>query len=103
MDIILQMAKGMSYLHEKKIAHRDLKPANVLVHKIMVDELHKDNYVNVKLADFGLSKMDAHSNISETLSQGVGTRLYKAPELFQTTKQKTKNMMYFADGKIECT
>ena len=100
MDIILQIAKGMSYLHEKKIAHRDLKPANVLVHKIMVDELHKDNYVNVKLADFGLSKMDVYSNISEKLSQGIGTRLYKAPELFQNSNQDTKNMMYSAVEKM---
>ena len=100
MDIILQIAKGMSYLHEKKIVHQDLKPANVLVHKIMVDKLHKENYVNVKLADFGLSKMDVHSNISETLGQGVGTWLYKAPELFQTSKEKTKNMMCFAMEKV---
>jgi serine/threonine protein kinase len=100
MDIILQIAKGMSYLHEMKIAHMDLKPANVLVHKIMVDELHKDNYVNVKLADFGLSKTGAYSNISEKLSQGIGTRLYKAPELFQYTNQDTKNMMYSLVEKV---
>jgi serine/threonine protein kinase len=100
MDIILQIAKGMSYLHEKKIAHRDLKPANVLVHKIMVDELHKDNYVNVKLADFGLSKTDAYSNISEELSRGIGTRLYKAPELFQNKKRKRDNMMYTTVEKV---
>jgi serine/threonine protein kinase len=87
MDIILQIAKGMSYLHEKKIAHRDLKPANVLVHKIRVDELRKISYMNVKLADFGLSKIGAHTNISETLSQGIGTRLYKAPELFEHINQ----------------
>ena len=99
-DIILQIAKGMNYLHEKKIAHRDLKPANVLVHKITVDELHKDNYVNVKLADFGLSKTDAHSNISEKISQGIGTRLYKAPELFHYTNQKIKNTMSFAVKKV---
>ena len=100
MDIILQIAKGMSYLHEKKIAHRDLKPANVLVHEIMVDKLYKDNYVNVKLADFGLSKMDVYSNISEELSQGIGTRLYKAPELFQITKRKRENMMYSSTEKV---
>ena len=87
MDIILQIAKGMSYLHEKKIAHRDLKPANVLVHKIKVDELLKVSYMNVKLADFGLSKIGAHTNISEKLSQGIGTRLYKAPELFEHINQ----------------
>jgi serine/threonine protein kinase len=99
-NIILQIAKGMSYLHEKNITHRDLKPANVLVHKIMVHELLKDNYVNVKLADFGLSKTDVYSNISEELSQGIGTRLYKAPELFQNNKRKRENMMYSSVEKV---
>ena len=99
-DIILQIAKGMNYLHEKKIAHHDLKPANVLVHKIMVDELHKDNYANVKLANFGLSKTDAHSNNSEKSSQGIGTRLYKAPELIHYTNQNTKNMKYYVVEKL---
>ena len=100
MDIILQIAKGMSYLHEKNITHRDLKPANVLVHKFMVHKLLKDNYVNVKLADFGLSKTDVYSNISEELSQGIGTRLYKAPELFQNNKRKLENMMYSLVEKV---
>ena len=100
MDIIIQIAKGMSYLHEKKIAHRDLKPTNVLVRKTMVDKSLKDNYVNVKLADFGLSKMDVYSNISEELSQGIGTRLYKAPELFQNNKRKIENMMYSLVEKV---
>ena len=100
MDIILQIAKGMSYLHEKKITHRDLKPANVLVRKTMVDNLLKDNYVDVKLADFGLSKTDVYSNISEELSQGIGSRLYKAPELFQNIKPKRENMMYSLVEKV---
>lgn len=93
-DIILQIAKGMSYLHGKNIVHRDLKPDNVLVNKIMVEELHEDNYVHVKLADFGLSKMDVHSISYENLSRGLGSRLYKAPELFQNTEHDTKRSMY---------
>lgn len=82
-DIILQIAKGMSYLHKNNIAHRDLKPSNVLVNRFALDDLQKDNYVIVKLADFGLSKMNVNADTSNNLSQGVGTIFYKAPELFQ--------------------
>jgi serine/threonine protein kinase len=56
--------------------------------------------VNVKLADFGLSKTDAYSNISEELSRGIGTRLYKAPELFQNKNQKRDNMMFCTMEKV---
>jgi len=59
----------------------------------MVEELHKDNYVHVKLADFGLSKMDVHFISYENLSRGVGSRFYKAPELFQNTKRNTKHLL----------
>jgi serine/threonine protein kinase len=41
-----------------------------------------------------------YSNISEELSQGVGTKLYKAPELFQNKKRKRENMMYSSVEKV---
>ena len=92
MDIILQIAKGMSYLHKNNIAHRDLKPTNVLVNRFAVDDLGNDNHVIVKLADFGLSKMNVNADTSNHLSQGVGTISYKAPELFQKVKMDKKSM-----------
>ena len=92
MDIILQIAKGMSYLHKNNIAHRDLKPTNVLVNRFAVDDLGNDNHVIVKLADFGLSKMNVNGYTSDHLSQGVGTKSYKAPELFQKGKMDKRKV-----------
>lgn len=37
----------MKYLHDSKILHRDLKPANILV----------DDKMNIKICDFGLSRL----------------------------------------------
>ena len=51
-EMCLQVASGLKYLHSHGIAHRDLKPANVLVN---------DNGV-CKLADFGLSRRDEISD-----------------------------------------
>lgn len=34
LDMILQIARGMLYLHDRGIAHRDLKPSNVVISKV---------------------------------------------------------------------
>ena len=69
--IMLQVAKAMRHLHERKLAHRDLKTSNILVNRMtksMID-LHTQGYWEVKLSDFGLSKAYANSSISEDLSR----------------------------------
>jgi hypothetical protein len=63
------IAKGLSYLHERGIVHRDLKPGNIF---------YDDGYV--KIGDYGLSKHIAVSKHSgQTVS--VGTVHYMAPEI----------------------
>jgi serine/threonine protein kinase len=54
-DIMLQLPKAMSYLHNKKpqkTVHRDLKPSNILVKPLPKSP---KGYMQVKLADFGES------------------------------------------------
>jgi serine/threonine protein kinase len=55
---MLQVARGLKYLHSRRVAHRDLKSLNVLVKTLTgAPELkYDDGYLNAKLADFGLSK-----------------------------------------------
>lgn len=59
MDIMLQIARGMEYLHRLHIMHRDLKSLNILVshdqHTIW-DLDRPNSHVRVKIADFGMSK-----------------------------------------------
>ena len=49
-EIIYDILKAVSYLHEYGIAHRDLKPENILITS------NKDN-AELKIADFGLGKI----------------------------------------------
>ncbi|THG16929.1 G-type lectin S-receptor-like serine/threonine-protein kinase SD2-5 [Camellia sinensis] len=70
--IIMDIAKGLSYLHEEcrqKILHLDIKPQNILL----------DEHFNAKISDFGLSKLiDKDQSQVETIMRG--TPGYLAPE-----------------------
>jgi hypothetical protein len=81
-DIMLQVARGLKYMHEMHLAHRDIKPSNILVTPTPVLELADKGYVDVKLADFGQAKAKLMSS-STMQTPNIGTTQYRAPELFQ--------------------
>ncbi len=81
-DVMMQVAKAMCYLHEQRIIHRDLKPENVLVNSSSVEPLGIGKCMYVKVADFGLSKVNFNPSNSSMLSkEKVGTTIYRAPEM----------------------
>ncbi|TYH33093.1 hypothetical protein ES332_D13G034600v1 [Gossypium tomentosum] len=70
--IILDIAKGLAYLHEdcnQKIVHLDIKPQNILL----------DEHFNAKVSDFGLSKLIGKDQ-SRVITTMRGTPGYMAPE-----------------------
>jgi len=80
LDIILQIARGISYLHDLGIAHRDVKPANVVVSRN--SSQNGDCITCVKLVDFDLSKTKIQASKSNPISlKGCGTLIYRAPEI----------------------
>jgi len=69
--MLREIAKGLTYLHDRGIVHRDLKPGNIF---------YEDGYV--KIGDYGLSKaMTASQHSGQTVT--VGTVHYMAPEIGQ--------------------
>eukprot|EP00698_Gefionella_okellyi_P010517 TRINITY_DN2727_c0_g1_i1.p1 TRINITY_DN2727_c0_g1~~TRINITY_DN2727_c0_g1_i1.p1 ORF type:complete len:459 (+),score=104.23 TRINITY_DN2727_c0_g1_i1:362-1738(+) len=68
--LCLGVARGLMYLHahDPPIIHRDLKPANLLL----------DDNLNIRLADFGLSRDTA---LTATMTGAIGTPHYMAPEV----------------------
>jgi hypothetical protein len=89
-DLMLQVARGLKYLHSRRVAHRDVKSTNVLVKRLSgAPELkYIEGYLNAKLADFGLSKTKNSSTRYANQTPNVGTRRWMAPEVFKITKDK---------------
>jgi len=71
-DISLDIALGMNYLHGQKILHCDLKSSNILL----------DERFNVKLGDFGLSKTKRKFHGRKNFKR-VGTPHWMAPEIMR--------------------
>ncbi|CAK9871697.1 unnamed protein product [Sphagnum jensenii] len=95
LDIMLQMAEAMQYLHRKKITHRDLKSANILINPEQIPEIAEAGYMDVKLADFGTSKIiNATTTISpQTLR--IGTTRWMAPEVMSEPEKDSIQMKYY--------
>jgi tetratricopeptide (TPR) repeat protein/tRNA A-37 threonylcarbamoyl transferase component Bud32 len=68
-DIIIQVAEGLSKAHEANMIHRDMKPANLIVTSDGV----------VKIVDFGLAKLVGQTRLTKT-GLTVGTAAYMSPE-----------------------
>lgn len=66
-----QIFLAIEHLHEKNVIYRDLKPENILV----------DAEGHLRLADFGLSKMNfTHVDLTQTF---CGSPEYMAPEMLR--------------------
>jgi serine/threonine protein kinase len=93
-DIMLKIAEGMKYLHESRVMHRDLRANNVLINVLDNKELYTSPSVQVKLTDFGMSKLNL--NNSRFTTMGRGNTWWRAPEVFQD-EQNTEKYTNAAD------
>ena len=76
--IALGIARGISYLHGRKLCHRDLKPANIL----LSDDLA------VKICDFGLASVTGEGGQAvkgRQQTMAIGTPQFMAPEMMTVT------------------
>jgi hypothetical protein len=87
-DIMLQVARGLKYMHEQQVGHRDIKSSNILVNPPSVPELTEMGYINVKVADFGLAKAKLMSSTATKQTKDIGTTPYRAPELYTQVSHK---------------
>ncbi|KAG8795253.1 hypothetical protein FRC12_016600 [Ceratobasidium sp. 428] len=80
MDLCLQVAAGLAYLHANQVVFGDLKAQNVLIGSDGV----------AKLTDFGLSILEkSQALFSITSTTGGGSARWMAPELFESLTERS--------------
>ena len=73
-QVLLQLSRGLDYIHTKNVIHRDIKPGNILI--------SKTDPVRMIWADFGYSKLT--NNRGSTSQSGFrGTHCWVAPEILR--------------------
>ena len=95
--IMIQIMRGLAFLHSKDIVHRDIKPGNILV------KSESNNRVVIKLGDFGLSKILDPEGFSSVMSSDASCLSFKAPEFWNKripdySERYNRNVDVYAAG-----
>lgn len=117
-NLVLQVAEGMTYLHNQDppIIHRDLKSHNIFVHETFIDTDDSDKEKNgeckenamarlmhpvkiipkstlvAKIGDWGSAR--ATLSGSRTMTHGVGTACWLAPEVIKHARSSKFSDVY---------
>ncbi|KAH7577581.1 hypothetical protein ACOSP7_001470 [Xanthoceras sorbifolium] len=81
-QLALDLSRGLSYLHSKKIVHRDVKTENMLL----------DAQRTLKIADFGVARVEAQN--PRDMTGETGTLGYMAPEVLDGKPYNRKCDVY---------
>jgi serine/threonine protein kinase len=95
LDIMLQVCRGMAYVHAQGIVHRDLKPANLMVIAL------SSGRPWVKILDFGIARESnaAHEHLTPS-GADLGTAHYMSPEQARGAKDLDYRSDVYALGTI---
>jgi serine/threonine protein kinase len=75
LEIVTQVAAGLTAIHKQRLVHRDIKPSNIML------SWEEGRLENVKIIDLGLAKGVTEDTLSMAGSF-IGTPTYASPEQF---------------------
>jgi len=88
----VQISSALRYLHGSGIIHRDLSSNNIL--------LRYNNTLDVKVADFGVSKIIILDQNQSTLTMLPGTEKYMPPEAYGDSPFYSTSLDIFSVGVL---
>ncbi|PSC71778.1 serine threonine-kinase [Micractinium conductrix] len=86
--LLFDVAKGLHYLHQRRIVHLDLKSANILLSR----------HGTAKICDIGMARVLGNKNYLSMLS-GMGTFAWSAPEVL-AGKRCTEKVDLYSFGVV---
>lgn len=92
--LMLNIAGGIRYIHNKRMAHCDLKPRNVLVNVELDPRSKSLRACSVKITGFGLSKTKNAGKAMTDQNRNTDTLKYMAPEVAIRQSNRTKRVKY---------
>lgn len=98
-QLLSEVARGVSHAHQRGVLHRDLKPSNILVQQVPGTEVAR-----VRIVDFGLARAVSLSTAGNSLwsLEGwlLGTPAYMAPEQAQGRRDVDVRVDVYAIGVL---
>lgn len=82
---LINVQRGLKYVHSAGVVHRDLKPSNILVNE----------NCDLKICDFGLARIQ-----DPQMTGYVSTRYYRAPEIMLTWQKYDVEVDIWSAGCI---
>ncbi len=91
-DVFVQLARALDYIHALGLLHEDIKPTNVLVQR------RADGSPRAKLIDFGLARMlrapDGDDELEGEARVILGTPGFSAPEKVRGSRTDSRSDIY---------
>ena len=88
LEVVAQVAAGLTAIQKQHLVHRDIKPSNILV------DLEEGRLETAKIIDLGLAKGVAEEVSISTVGSFTGTPEYASPEQFSGLGTDIRSDLY---------